>query len=346
MTKERRAEIRNAKPHYCGAFRSSELVVVWNTAREQHYIGAASKRLILAMSLLSLPPPEPFPIYSSLYDAAAHFPAWERCFQIYVAAAGISDDTRQRDTFQYVAGKYIQQLVPTLANTGNDLDGLITAAADYFQSKQSPSMARFHFRQVTQQPGETLDTFYTRLLASATTCSFADDAQKNVALCDQIVAGCTSDLLRRKLLETASLDLAKALKAARAFEASVEQTTAFRRTQDSINALRHQPPFYKRTQPPPATVSTPSRQPMQSSPHPAANSYHQPPAPVATRAPGQRESSTSLCYRCGEPDHPESRRYAVLHCKRLPMGVSSASEILQRTLDAMARWPRRCEELP
>eukprot|EP00117_Sycon_ciliatum_P002187 scpid98075/ scgid7526/ len=286
---------------YCGAFRSSELVVVWNTAREQHYIGAASKCLILAMSLLPLPPPEPFPIYSSLYDAAAHFPAWERCFQLYVAAAGISDDTRQRDTFQYVAGKDIQQLVPTLANTGNDLDGLITAAADYFQSKQSPSMARFHFRQVTQQPGETLDTFYTRLLASATTCSFADDAQKNVALCDQIVAGCTSDPLRRKLLETASLDLAKALKAARAFEASVEQTTAFRRTQDSINALRHQPPFYKRTQPPPATVSTPSRRPMQSSPHPAANLYHQPPAPVATRAPGQRESSTSLCYRCGEP---------------------------------------------
>ena len=203
-------------------------------------------------------------------------------FRLYVAAAGISDDTRQRDTFQYVAGKDIQQLVPTLANTGNDLDGLITAAADYFQSKQSPSMARFHFRQVTQQPGETLDTFYTRLLASATTCSFADDAQKNVALCDQIVAGCTSDPLRRKLLETGSLDLAKALKAARAFEASVEQTTAFRRTQDSINALRHQPPFYKRTQPPPATVSTPSRRPMQSSPHPAANSYHQPPAPVAT----------------------------------------------------------------
>eukprot|EP00117_Sycon_ciliatum_P027879 scpid97370/ scgid22544/ len=66
---------------YCGAFRSSELVVVWNTAREQHYIGAASKCLILAMSLLPLPPPEPFPIYSSLYDAAARFPVWERSFQ-------------------------------------------------------------------------------------------------------------------------------------------------------------------------------------------------------------------------------------------------------------------------
>eukprot|EP00117_Sycon_ciliatum_P049444 scpid95833/ scgid35047/ len=286
---------------YCGAFRSSELVVVWNTAREQHYIGAASKRLILAMSLLPLLPPERLQVYSSVYDAVVRFPTWERRFRLLFAAVGISDATRQRNTFQYVAGKDIQQLVPTLADTGDDLDDLLSAVAEYFQSKQSPSMARFHFRQVTQQPGETFDTFYTRLLASATTCSFADDDQKNVALCDQIVAGCTSDPLRRKLLETASLDLAKALKAARAFEASVEQTTAFRRTQDSINALRHQPPFYKRTQPPPATVSTPSRRPMQSSPHPAANLYHQPPAPVATRAPGQRESSTSLCYRCGEP---------------------------------------------
>ena len=61
----------------CGAFRSSELVVVWTKAREQRYIGAASKRLILAMPLLPLPPPEPFPINRILYDAAARFPAWQ-----------------------------------------------------------------------------------------------------------------------------------------------------------------------------------------------------------------------------------------------------------------------------
>eukprot|EP00117_Sycon_ciliatum_P012446 scpid95174/ scgid13511/ len=233
---------------YCGAFRSSELVVVWNTAREQHYIGAASKRLILAMSLLPLLPPERLQVYSSVYDAVVRFPTWERRFRLLFAAVGISDATRQRNTFQYVAGKDIQQLVPTLANTCNELDGLISAVVDYFQSKQRPSMAHFHYRQVTHQPGETFDTFYARLLASAQTCSFADDdALKKVALCDHIVAGCTSDPLRRKLLETASLDLDKALKAARALESSVEQATAFRRTHDSVNALRHQPVFHDRT---------------------------------------------------------------------------------------------------
>ena len=104
----------------------------------------------------AIPPPGPFPIYVSLYDAATRWPAWTRSFKLYLAASKIGDDDQQRGLLQYLGGDDIQQLVPTLSNTGATFDDLAKALQDEFDKHQNKTLLRFNFRQLRQQPNETM----------------------------------------------------------------------------------------------------------------------------------------------------------------------------------------------
>ena len=88
-----------------------------------------------------IPPPGPFPIYVSLYDAAMRWPAWTWSFKLYLAASKISDDDQQRGLLQYLGGDDIQQLVPTLSNTGATFDDLAKALQDEFDKQQNKRTA-------------------------------------------------------------------------------------------------------------------------------------------------------------------------------------------------------------
>ena len=62
-------------------------------------------------------------------------------FQTYLAASKISDDDQQRGLLQYLGGDDIQQLVPTLSNTGATFDDLAKALQDEFDKQQNKRTA-------------------------------------------------------------------------------------------------------------------------------------------------------------------------------------------------------------
>ena len=179
----------------------------------------------------SIPPPLPFPVFPSIYDAATRWPQWTRSFKLYLTASNVTDDDRQRGLLQYLGGEDLQQLVPTLSGTGTTLDDLTKAIQEEFDKHQNPTLLRYKFRQLQQRPDEGMEEFATRLKESVKRCGFPDDAARQMAVLDQIIIGGKSEALRRKLLETDSIDVEKAIKAARAYEASLSHTQAFRDTQ-------------------------------------------------------------------------------------------------------------------
>ena len=168
-----------------------------------------------------LPPPPHFPVYSSIYDAACRCNVWFPAFKLYLSAGGISDDPQQRDLLQYIGGPDIQQVVRGLSNTGTDLDTLEKAISDFFASKTASSLSRYQFRQITQQLGEHNDVWYARLCQQADLCAFGGN--KDSAILDQLVAGCSSRSLWRALLQVEALDLEKAIAKACSFEAAEVQ---------------------------------------------------------------------------------------------------------------------------
>ena len=60
---------------------------------------------------------------------------------------------------------------------------------------------------------------------------FPDTDAEKMAVLDQIIIGCKSEPLRRKLLETDNLGVDSAVKAARAYEASITHTQILRDSQ-------------------------------------------------------------------------------------------------------------------
>ena len=178
----------------------------------------------------TVPPPPPFGIYSSLYDAATRWPAWIRSFRLYLAASGVTDDGQQRGLLQYLGGDDLQQFVQQLSATGTTLDDMDKAIQDDLGKHQNPTL-RYQFRQLRQQTTETMEAFASRLRVAAQRSGFPDVAAQKLAVLDQIITGCKSDAMRRKLLEIDTLDADKALKAARAYEASLQHTLAISDTQ-------------------------------------------------------------------------------------------------------------------
>ena len=94
-----------------------------------------------------------------------------------------------------------------------DYDKAVTALTTYFQPSKNAIYARHVFRNLQQQPGETVSQFATRLRKAGNDCVYGADEDKQIR--DQILFQCKSDYLRHKLLEghnftqTKTLDLAK-----------------------------------------------------------------------------------------------------------------------------------------
>ena len=85
------------------------------------------------------------------------------------------------------------------AETGEAKDYKKATAAlkPYFQPQKSVEYEKCTFCKATQQVGNTLDTYYTRLQQLATYCEFQD---KDADVKSQIVSGCSSKRVRRQAL--------------------------------------------------------------------------------------------------------------------------------------------------
>ena len=114
---------------------------------------------------------------------------------------------------------------PTEEN--DEYKSAVKALADYFEPQKCVDHHVYVFRQESQQSGENITEFYTRLQLLARKCEFANT---ELEIKWQIIQGTSSVRLRRKAMEQ-NLNLEGLLKAPRSMETADEQTSEIEKQQ-------------------------------------------------------------------------------------------------------------------
>ena len=110
----------------------------------------------------------------------------------------------------------------------------------YFEPKSNFRLARFQLRELTQEAGESIDTFVTRLKVQAGKCNFATPAMLEDNVIDQIIKGTAHSGVRKAMLDhdPAGLTLDRVLDTARTHEATQAQLQKFQRTDRQVDEVR------------------------------------------------------------------------------------------------------------
>ena len=174
-------------------------------------------------------------------------PRWERwlnSFEIFADSKGLiieegkdNHKQRRRALLLHSAGQAVQDIFITLSDTGGvkDYDKAVTVLTTYFQPAKNATYARHVFRNLQQQPGETVSQFATRLRKAVKDCDYLADEDNQIR--DQILFQCKSDYLRRKLLEEGhNLTLTKTLDLAKNCE-SVERELISMRPEETVHKI-------------------------------------------------------------------------------------------------------------
>ncbi|XP_028408174.1 uncharacterized protein K02A2.6-like [Dendronephthya gigantea] len=141
---------------------------------------------------------------------------------MYTVAANIKDDAQKRAVLLYVAGPSVHKIFKTLQNTGTDFKTALEKLDEYFQPQKNVIYERYVFKQTHPSPGESIDSFITRLRTLAETCEFESTDNE---IRDQFVMTCSSHGFRTKLLREKDLTLAKLITLARAKELAEKQAS-------------------------------------------------------------------------------------------------------------------------
>lgn len=173
---------------------------------------------------------------------------WLRGFEIFAQANSMNDAREKLNWMLHYAGLKVQTVYYALPEkevelnskeirkgplasgyvkfqSDNEYDEAIKNLNNFFEPKQNVSYERHVFRQLKQNKTERIDMFMMRLREQADRCDFEDQLDENLR--DQVISGCYSDLLRRKILERGSQNLDKIIEMARIREAVAKQQKSF-----------------------------------------------------------------------------------------------------------------------
>ena len=191
----------------------------------------------------------------------------------------------------YQAGETTQEIFETLSNTGEDYKMAKDKLNAYFAPKKNVYFEIFQFRRATQQPGETIDQFVTRLRKLAAICEFHDASREIKSV---VIQNCLLKRLRKNALHEENLKLDDLLAKARSLEAIETQAAGMEKNfpTEEINHVLHK---RKQTK---TTTKGPPRRPTQAS----STTCRQcgltwPHGTTPCPAKGQ------LCRKCGKPNH-------------------------------------------
>ena len=172
-----------------------------------------------------------FPSFDLKDEAGPPGPRWKKYisrFRNLIIALGITDKTRQRALLLHYAGEAVNDILDTLDDTeaeeGQDpLEKAILALTNYFEPKKNPAFEEYQFRQATQNVGEPIASYFTRLKQLAKTCEFADEDRE---IKSQIIQHCTSSKLRRKALSEPATTLQSLLEYGKTLEITEVQAAS------------------------------------------------------------------------------------------------------------------------
>ncbi len=138
----------------------------------------------------------------------------------------ITSDQRKKALLLHYGGDDIYELFDSMSDEQKGVDSrdgdgnpnqfqvFKESLTTYFTPKRNTSFETFKFRRLTQQAGEGIDAFYTRLRRMSANCDFANTEREILA---QIIQGCTSTKVRRRALKD-DLTLQQVIDEARSLE--------------------------------------------------------------------------------------------------------------------------------
>ena len=196
---------------------------------------ATKQRRQASMSLSAHTSLLPFDTETDPGSVGPRWTKWVQRFGNYTTAMNITGDGRLKALLLHLAGERVHDIYDTLAAADDNYEATKTKLSGYFSPKKNIQYQVYIFRKSTQEPGENLDSYHTRLRMLAKTCEFADvDAEIKT----QIIQSCTSSRLRRKALREPELTLALLLDHGRTLELSEMQASGIERgAAASVNAL-------------------------------------------------------------------------------------------------------------
>ena len=150
-----------------------------------------------------------FDCFSNPATIGPRWTRWLTSFELYADGKGliISEGTtaatkqRRRALLLHLAGPDVQEIFTTLTETGDATNyaSAVEALNAYFVPQVNSAFARQTFHRITQNPGETVQQFVTRLRKAAKDCDFGTDTDNQIR--DAVLNKCTSTYIKRKLLE-------------------------------------------------------------------------------------------------------------------------------------------------
>lgn len=178
---------------------------------------------------------QPFDTETDPSSLGTRWNKWINRFENYTVATNITQEIRKRALLLHLAGERVHDIYDTLADDSDDYEDTKTKLHGYFSPKKNTHYLVYKFRQAIQLPGESLDTFHTRLRMLAKDCEFADADREIVA---QIIQSCTSSRLRRRALREPNMTLTNMLDLGRMLEISEQQAESIEeKAVTAINAL-------------------------------------------------------------------------------------------------------------
>ena len=174
----------------------------------------------------------------------------------------------------HLAGPDVQEIFTTLTETGDATNyaSAVEALNAYFVPRVNSAFARQTFHRITQNPGETVQQFVTRLRKAAKDCDFGTDTNNQIR--DAVLNKCTSTYIKRKLLEEGQgLNLTRTLEVAakcKKIETQLAALSVKGEESESINRIKERSDN-------PSTISTITQ--------------------------GRFQGRDKICYRCGLLEH-------------------------------------------
>ena len=183
---------------------------------------------------MALPTVAPFDVSSDSANVGVRWERWLNSFKLYLVASGVRDDARKRALLLHLAGTEVQDIFFTLEDANNGgYDGAVTKLNAHFKPQKNIPYERHMFRQAEQAQGESTDNFVHRLKKLAASCEFGDNREDFIR--DQVIDKCSSNALRRRLLQEKDLTLSRLQDIARVMETADYQ--AERMEKLTINAV-------------------------------------------------------------------------------------------------------------
>ena len=171
----------------------------------------------------SLPDFPPFDTESEPTSLGIQWEKWILRLENLFVALDIKDKVRQKALLLHYGGANLADIYYTLASEDDkEYQQVKEKLQAHFEPKVNVTFETYNFRQLAQEPNESVDKFVTRLREAANRCDFHD---KDREIKDQIVQKCLSERLRRKALRE-DPSLSNLLSAARAMETADAQAKA------------------------------------------------------------------------------------------------------------------------